>query len=238
MKKSSTANRDRNNSLANAENMTQIAYEAIKMKLFVNEIKPDQKINYRELAKSINTSPTPVIQALKWLEFQGVVHNEPNRGFYLGPVCLEEIREVYDLRETLEISLLPKVVENLDDEGIKSLQSHIEAHRSAIAEGYRHRRLITAMEFHLCLASLAGGMIAVRFLRQLFDILYLKYKPDLLFSQPLDQYNYKHQEILERLVERDVEKVQKAMRDDICHVRDHVMNYIRLALEEKDDLAS
>jgi DNA-binding GntR family transcriptional regulator len=238
MKKSSSKSRDRNNGLNNAENMTQIAYEAIKMKLFVNEIKPNQKINYRELAKSIKTSPTPVIQALKWLEFQGVVHNEPNRGFYLGPVCLEEIREVYDLRETLELSLLPKVVENLDDEGIKSLHRHIEAHRSAIAGGYRHRRLITAMEFHLCLASLAGGIIAVRFLRQLFDILYLKYKPDLLFSQPLDQNNYIHQEILEHLVKRDVKKAQETLRDDICHVRDHVMNYIQLTSEDKDNLAT
>ncbi len=218
-------------------NLTQKVYEAIRMKLFLNEISPGQKINYRELAKSIKTSPTPVIQALKWLEFQGVVYNETNRGFYLKSVCLEEIREVYDLRETLELSFLPRVIKNLNDEGVQRLRTHIEAHRNAIAEGHRHRRLMTAMDFHLCLASLSGGQIAVRFLRQLFDILYLKYKPDLLFSTPLDQYNYKHQEILDHLVDGNLEKAQMAMTNDIRHVREHVLNHVRLAVEEKENLA-
>ena len=228
---------DLNSRASNPGNLAQKVYEAIRMKLFVNEIMPGQKINYRELAKSIKTSPTPVIQALKWLEFQGVVHNETNRGFYLRPVCLEEIREVYDLRETLEVSFLPKVLQNLNDEGIQRIRKHIEEHKNAIAEGQRHRRLITAMDFHLCLASLSGGQIAARFLRQLFDILYLKYKPDLLFSKPLDQYNYRHQEILDYLVDGNLEKAQEAMRNDITHVREHVLNHVRLAVEERENLA-
>jgi len=237
MQNPSPKTNDKTGKDSNSGNLTQKVYEAIRMKLFLNEIKPGQKINYRELAKSIKTSPTPVIQALKWLEFQGVVYNEPNRGFYLRSVCLDEIREVYDLRETLEISFLPRIIENLNDEGIHLLQAHIEAHKNAIAEGHRHRRLIAAMEFHLCLASLSGGLIAARFLRQLFDILYLKYKPDLLFSTPLDQYNYRHQEILDYLIDGNLEKARKTMIDDIRHVREHVLNHVRLAGEDKENLA-
>ena len=166
-----------------------------------------------------------------------MVYNETNRGFYLKPVCIEEIRKVYDLRETLEVSFLPRVIQNLDDDGIQRLREHIEAHKNAIVEGHRHRRLITAMDFQLCLASLSGGQIAARFLRQLFDILYLKYKPDLLFSKPLDQYNYKHQEILDHLTDGNLGNAQKAMINDISHVREHVLNHVRLAVGERENLA-
>ena len=73
------------NSLANAENMTQIAYEAIKMKLFVNEIKPDQKINYRELAQKHQHQSYPGDSGLSsgW-SFRGWSTTSPTEGFIWG----------------------------------------------------------------------------------------------------------------------------------------------------------
>ena len=47
-------------------------------------------------------SPTPIIQALKWLELQGFVRHEANRGYVMAPFSMKEIEEIYELRELLE----------------------------------------------------------------------------------------------------------------------------------------
>ena len=62
----------------------QKAYAGIRRMLFHNEIVPGQKIGYRDLAERIGMSQTPVIQALKWLEFQGLVRHEPQPGLFHG----------------------------------------------------------------------------------------------------------------------------------------------------------
>ena len=98
------------NKYSRQKDHTKKAYRGIRKMLFHKEIVPGQKIAYRDLSERLKMSPTPVIQALKWLEFQGLVRHEPNRGYYTEPISLEEAREIYELREILEISLLPDTI--------------------------------------------------------------------------------------------------------------------------------
>ena len=98
------------------ENLAQKAYKSIRKMLFHGEIVPGQKIPYRDLSNKMGMSPTPVIQALKWLEFQGLVRQEPNRGCYVEPFSLDEVSQVYDLRQVIELSLLPEALMRMNKE--------------------------------------------------------------------------------------------------------------------------
>ena len=90
--------------------LTQKAYMAIRQMLFYNEIQAGQKIKYKDLSSRIGVSMTPVIQALKWLEFTNIVRHEPNRGYYVNEISVAEVVEVYDTRLLLEVSLVPKII--------------------------------------------------------------------------------------------------------------------------------
>jgi len=92
------------------EDSSQIAYQGIRHMLYTKELVPGQKIAYRDLAEKLQLSPTPIIQALKWLELQGFVTHEANRGYYMAPFSLEEIEELYELRELVEPSLIPATI--------------------------------------------------------------------------------------------------------------------------------
>ena len=212
------------------------AYQGIRQMLFFNEITPGQKLHYRDLAERLGMSPTPVAQALKLLEFQGLVRHEPNRGYYLEPVRLEEVREVYDLRECLEVGLLPDVIAGLDGGGADKLQKAFERHAAATRERYLKRRLLADMELHLAFATVAGRPLARWMLRQLFDRLYLKYKAEILFYRPMETAEAEHRVILDRVLARDLEGAREAMESHIRSVRDHVIDDIRRNLEEKSTI--
>jgi len=64
------------------EDSSQIAYHGIRHMLYVKELVPGQRIAYRDLAEKLKLSPTPIIQAVKWLALQGFVL--PGRLFH-GP---------------------------------------------------------------------------------------------------------------------------------------------------------
>ena len=53
-------------------------FAGIRNLMLHNELAPGQKIAYRDLAERLGMSQTPIIQALKWLEFQQLVRHEPH----------------------------------------------------------------------------------------------------------------------------------------------------------------
>ena len=137
----------------------EVAYDGIRMMLLKNEILPGRKISYRQLAEKLNMSLTPVIQALKRLEYQGLVRHEPNRGYFTEPMSLQEVQEIYEMREVLEISLLPDVVKNLDEVAIRRLRHLVDAVNSAKAANDLNRRILKDRDFHLTLAKISGKRI-------------------------------------------------------------------------------
>ena len=59
--------------------------------------------------------------ALKRLEYQGLVRHEAKRSYFTEPMSLQEVQEIYDMRELLETSLLRDVLRNLNEKAIQDL---------------------------------------------------------------------------------------------------------------------
>jgi len=205
------------------KDLTYKAYSAIRQMLFYNEIQPGQKIKYKDLANRIGVSMTPVIQALKWLEFRNIVRHEANKGYYVNKVSLKEITEVYNTRLLIEVALVPDTMKNLSNAGIKKIKKAMDKYKSAVAEDNYYKRIMTDMEYHMCLASLADSKIQLKMLQELFDVLLLRYSRNLYFSSVMETSLKEHSDILECLEKRDEEGVSKALAYHITIVRDHII---------------
>jgi DNA-binding GntR family transcriptional regulator len=203
--------------------LTVKAYTAIRQMLFYNEIQPGQKIKYKDLANRIGVSMTPVIQALKWLEFRNIVRHETNKGYYVNKVSLKEITEIYNARLLIEVALVPDTIRHLNDEKIKKLQKAIEKYKAAVVEDNYYKRIITDMGFHMCLASLSDSKIQLQILQELFDVLLLRYSRNLYFSSVMDTSLKEHSDILEALEKKDEAGVSSSLTYHITNVRDHII---------------
>ncbi|GBC61468.1 GntR family transcriptional regulator [Desulfonema ishimotonii] len=202
---------------------TRKAYAGIRQMMFRNEITPGQKIAYRDLAERLGMSQTPIIQALKWLEFQGLVRHEPNRGYYTEPVSLQEVGEIYELRELIEISLLPETLKRMGRDELQQLRSALDAHFEASREIYLCDRLVRDMEFHLTLAALSGRNVQQQALRNLFDLLYLKYGGNILFSTSMERADSDHRELFDAVSDRNLKGARRILSRHIGNVKAHVL---------------
>ena len=213
---------------------TQKAYIGIRQMLFHNEIGPSQKISYRDLSERLKMSSTPVIQALKKLECQGIVRHEPNRGYYTESISIQEVKEIYELREVIELSLLPDTIRNLSEKGIRQLRDVLKAHLKLGDNLYLTDRLIKDMDFHLTLAFLSGRQIQLQVLRNLFDLLYLKYSGSLLFLRSINIVGSEHENIFNSIISRDLQKAQNALRQHFANINRHVLAALGQMFAEKE----
>jgi DNA-binding GntR family transcriptional regulator len=229
-------NNDQRERDSNGLDHSQQAYKGIRRMLYHKELVPGQKIAYRELAEQLHMSPTPIIQALKWLEIQGLVRHEPHRGYHIEPFSLQEVEEIYELRELLELSLLPAAFEHLDEEGIQYLKAALEAHLSAVREFYLKERLFKNMEFHLALAALSRKETHLRILRNIFDLLFLKYGGNYLPIASLTSVDQEHQEIFDCVVSKNLQGAQAVLSRHISNVKRQVLESLKQMLGEDEDL--
>jgi DNA-binding GntR family transcriptional regulator len=198
---------------------TNIAYQGIKKMLFENEILPGQKISYHQLAERLQMSNTPVIQALKLIEVSGLVRHEPNRGYFTEAISLKEIQEIYDTREIIEISMLPAIMYNLEEDGITKLRDSLEIKPAVNPESELYERLEIDRNFHLTLASLSNHKTRVQILRYLFDLLYFKYSASLLFVASERFVGTQHQTIFNAIVSQDMKGAQEAFKSHFSRVK-------------------
>jgi DNA-binding GntR family transcriptional regulator len=63
---------------------------------------PGTRLRQEDLATVFDTSRIPVREALRVLEYEGLVSSEPHRGFTVTSLDADQIEEIYDLRAVLE----------------------------------------------------------------------------------------------------------------------------------------
>jgi DNA-binding GntR family transcriptional regulator len=202
--------------------------------LYNKELVPGQRIAYRDLAEKLRLSSTPIIQALKWLELQGFVRHEANRGYSMAPFSIREVEELYEIRELIEPSLVPAAIEKIDKKGLSDLKEALEAHLSAEREFYLKERLFRNREFHMTLASLSGKATQIRILQNVFDMIFLKYGGNYFPISSLSATDQAHQEIYDAVALRSLERAQSVLKNHLTNVKIQVMTSIKKILAEQE----
>ena len=220
----------------NKADLTREAYNDIRRMIFLNELQPDQKVAYRDMANRLGMSLTPVVQALKHMEFLGLLRHEPNRGFFVQPIDTENITEAYELREMVEINLIPRVVEQLDKDGEMRLNAAMKAYLKACRTGSLKLRLARDINFHITLAEISNRPLSIRILRYLLDFLYLRFEKELIFSRPQETAIREHQKIVDAIISRQARTAQRAMRDHIRNIRNNVLQDLKTRLWESEEI--
>lgn len=78
------------------------AYEVVRAAILRNDLKPGDQLSEASLSEQIGISRTPIREALKRLEQEGMIEIVPRRGAFVTGISVEDITEIYQLREALE----------------------------------------------------------------------------------------------------------------------------------------
>lgn len=102
------------------------AYELVRNAILRNDLKPGDQLSEASLSEQIGISRTPIREALKRLEQEGMIEIVPRRGAFVTGISAEDITEIYQLREALECYAIQFVTEYGDPAELDRLIADFE----------------------------------------------------------------------------------------------------------------
>lgn len=206
-------------------------FQKIRNMLYASLLAPGQKIIYTDLARRLNVSVTPVIQALNRLKTSGFVTYVPNKGYFVSEITEQEAAQLYEAREALEIYIIPRIVENLNPRVVSQFKDTFKKH-SMEAENLIGRRLILVdADFHLKIADFAHNEVIYSMLEEIFEKLFLKYRPEYFSNDQVLGIVREHRALLDALSRGDVQAAIDATKKHIASGRARVINSLRIRQE-------
>ena len=103
----------------------EIAYEVLKKAIITGEIPAGERIVETDYADRLHISRTPLREALRKLERDGLVEYVMRRGVVVRAFTIEDVKEIYTIRNALEMLTLPAIVEKATAEDIASLREKL-----------------------------------------------------------------------------------------------------------------
>ena len=88
------------------------AYEQLKALILAGELPKDEFLSQRKLAERVDTNLTTVRTALRQLENDGLIENVPQWGVRIPQETEERLRDLYFMRELLEVGAVRRLVQN------------------------------------------------------------------------------------------------------------------------------
>jgi DNA-binding GntR family transcriptional regulator len=142
------------------------AYRHIKTRIMSADLPPGATVNEQAIAEVLGISRTPVREAIRKLEQEGLVMRYPNRGALVTQLSMKDVIEIWQLREILEPVACRLAAGRIDLTALAGIEKVIRELHEAGGQDYEsHHR--SDLELHRLILDAAGNAT----LRQVVEML-------------------------------------------------------------------
>ncbi|MFC8094553.1 GntR family transcriptional regulator [Streptomyces sp. NPDC057301] len=189
-----------------------LVYESLRAAIASGELRPGERVNMDELARTLGVSKIPIREATKRLESEGLLVSRVHSGVTVAEVDKSEIRGVFLAREAIEGLVGRLAAQNADAGLITALEDIQRAMRAALAARGDQALSQLNTEFHRRLAAASGYRVLAELTEQLL-LTIQRYR----IIAPKDRMDWRsvveeHDIVIEALRGGDPDAVAEAMR--------------------------
>jgi len=139
--------------LDNYKPLRELVFAAMREAIVKGELKPGERLMEVQLAEEMGVSRTPVREAIRKLELEGLVVMVPRKGAYVAGLTLKDAANVFEIRGSLEGLAAALAAERITEEEINDLDRVLEDIAKAGEKGDVDTIIKKDMEFHQKLFS-------------------------------------------------------------------------------------
>jgi len=196
-------------------------YVELRRSIIMGRRPPGQKIDVREIAQHYGTSITPIREALQMLHQEGLITIKPHSGYLVTQLTLKQLRDLFELREILEVAAVERAAGRITDEQVEELEKVYAGYTGDDDESY-DRYTAENRQFHCLIAEATGN----RELAGLVGHLHDRLARFMVVRRAGQSMQHGHGQIIQALRSRDADAARGALLEELNDTRQVVLDHV------------
>ncbi len=198
------------------------AYAILKQRIITGEFDSSDTLREIDIAKQMNMSRTPVREAVKRLEDEGLLTRVPRKGLTVTTLDQASITELYGFREILECGaarLAARYADDMEIENMRAILEESRLHADPVRSNY---------EFHQALYAASHNQFLVKAINSLIDSTALLGQSTLAHTGRPELALEEHLALFDAIEKRDERRAEECARE---HIRQALLARLKLQRE-------
>lgn len=184
-------------------------FHIIRENILAGKYAPNEELKEKTIGEELGVSRTPVREALRQLELEGLVSIIPNKGAYVVGLTQKDMQDIYEIRCRLEGLCARWAAKNITKEQLDELEEIVFLAEFHAKKGNAEQLVELDNKFHETLYAAAGSKELQRVLSDFHHYLQRVRKVTLTDEKRASDSNQEHMMIVEALKEHDEDKAEK-----------------------------
>lgn len=199
-------------------------FHKLREDILSGKYKENEELREAAIGDELGVSRTPVREAFRQLELEGLLQIVPNKGAYVTGITVKDVEDIYAIRSLLEGLCARWATENISREQMEEMEENIylsEFHAEQLAE--------LDNRFHDILYEASNSKMLEHVLREFHEYVLRVRKKTLSDDARGVQSNAEHRQIMEAIKLRDADLAEQLAN---AHIRKAYQNMVKSGLYE------
>jgi len=204
-----------------------VVFQTLRQAILKGELQPGERLMEMKLAESLGVSRTPIREAIRKLELEGLVVMIPRKGAAVANITEKDTKDVLEVRRTLEMFAVEVACDRITPKQLQTLKEAAKAFEDSKGSMDLIRIAETDMKFHELIYEATQNDRLVQMLNNLRENMY-RYRIEYLKDPNYyDSLVKEHREILNAVETGNKEAARLYMRAHIDNQQLAVISKIR-----------
>ena len=161
------------------------------------------------IGEELGVSRTPVREAFRQLELEGLIQIVPNKGAYVTGITAKDVKDIYMIRSSLEGMCARLATENITDEQLEELEENVYLASFHASKGHMEQMTELDNRFHHILYEACDSKMLEKLLQDFHQYVMRIRKKTLSTKERGIASNEEHRQIMEAIKEKNPDKAQQ-----------------------------
>jgi len=209
-----------------------VVFKTLRQAILTGELKPGERLMEIHLANKLGVSRTPIREAIRKLELEGLVIMIPRRGAEVAQITEKSMNDVLEVRRALDALCVELACERITEEELEELKKACVTFEEAVKTGDTRKIAQADVALHDIIVHATGNERLIQLVNNLAEQMYryrFEYIKDASQHQTLVE---EHRIIYESIVNKDQETASKEAKIHIDNQKKAIIRQIRLDREK------
>lgn len=200
-------------------------FDKIRSDILSGKYKRGEELVESSIGKELGISRTPVREAIRQLELEGLVQLVPNKGAFVTGISEKDVRDIYLIRARLEGLAARMAAKNITPELLEAMEETVVLSEYHAKKEHYEQVCEMDSKFHKLLYKASGSRILEHTLTDFHQYVQRVRMASIMQKRRMEKSNDEHDAILTAIREHDEEKAELVATRHISNTVENLKNY-------------